>query len=141
MTPDTGYISLSFHGSDADLAALSAICDTTERQNQYSCGLSWLDDLDCDFLVESEAVSFDTIEFTIEFLSAVLLKLPGLEIEGRLEHCWPVLPLQQTVVEFSSDHGTLLWNEYKQNLENDLEPYPMEEFEDSEEEWEYPTQP
>ena len=130
MTADSGYIQCTFSGNPDVLASFLAIAAETDRENLFSCGLSWLDDLNCDGEVESDVVSYDTISATREFLSSLLIRLPDLEIEGRLEHSWPVLPPRKTVVEFSSNGGTLIWNEAEAEEELELFPY----FGDEEEE-------
>lgn len=120
MTADTGYMKAWFGGSDDTMAAFRSIVDHTDRQNLFSCGLSWLDDLDNEFEVESESVSYDSISATQEFLSQLLTQLPNLHFEGTLEHSWPTLPCKQTFVSFSSENGHLLWNE---RLEDASEAY------------------
>lgn len=123
MTPDSGYMKCRFSGSAAVLAAFRAIAAATDRQNQFSCGLSWLDDLDREDQVESEAISYDSISSTQEFLSLLLERLPQLEFEGTLEHSWPVLPCGRTVVEFRAAQGELIWEERTEE-----EPEPFDGF-------------
>ena len=126
MTPDSGYLTCWFDGPPSVMDAFHAIADRTDRQNQFSCGLSWLDDLDCEAQVESGSISYDSISATQEFLSGLLAELPELQFEGRLEHSWPILPCKQTIVEFSSEDGVLVWNERCEELTSDLNG--LEEF-------------
>ena len=130
MTADSGYIQCSFSGDPDIMALVRTIAAETDRQNLFSCGLSWLDDLDRNDEVESDAVSYDTVSATREFLSFLLGQIPELEIQGRLEHCWPVLPVRKTVVEFSSDNSTLIWNESFGEEEPELFPYFGEDEDD-----------
>lgn len=140
MTADNGYIKVWFNGPEPVMAAFRRIADTTDRQNQFSCGLSWLDDLDCEDEVESDSISYDSISATQEFLTELLSQLPELQFEGTLEHSWPILPCRQTVVEFSSVNGTLMWDEHSEELT--LECIELEEcFEDEDEAIEIPLTP
>ncbi len=142
MTADSGYIKCWFDGPAEVMAAFRTIAETTDRQNQFSCGLSWLDDLDGDDEVESESVSYDSISSTQEFLTELLARLPELQFEGQLEHSWPILPCKQTLVEFSAVGGVLQWQESCQELTWDA-ALPDEFFneEDDDEEIEIPLTP
>ena len=122
MTADTGYIKAWFDGPGDTMDSFRAIVEHTDRQNQFSCALSWLDDLDFDDEVESESVSYDSISATQEFLTQLLTLLPALQFEGRLEHSWPILPCKQTIVDFSAAGGKLRWEERCEELglESDL---------------------
>lgn len=143
MTADYGFIKCWFDGSAETMASFSSIVDNTDRQNQFSHGLSWLDELDCDDEVESESISYDSIDCTREFLTQLLSSLPELRFEGTLEHSWPVLPCQRTIVEFSTQNGVLLWNE-RQEEETLDELFPSAEWDDNddeEEEIEIPLTP
>lgn len=133
MTPDSGYLKCSFRGAEETIRAFRAIVDGTDRQNRFSCGLSWLDDLDCDDEAESEAISYDTIGSTQAFLTELLALLPDLQFEGTLEHSWPVLPCKQTTVHFSAVHGTLQWEERWEELSLDLDEFECFGEEDDEE--------
>ena len=139
MTVDNGYLKAWFDGPADSMAVFRRLTETTDRQNQFSCGLSWLDDLDCEDEVESEAISYDSINATQEFLSELLAILPELQFEGRLEHSWPILPCKQTIVEFSSVNGTLVWNERTEELTS--EPDEWDESFDDDEEIEIPLTP
>ena len=130
MTADSGYIQCAFSGDPEVMALFHSLAAETDRGNLFSFGLSWLDDLGRDGEVESDSVSYDTISATREFLTSMLTRLPGMEVHGRLEHCWPVLPVRKTVVEFFSDHGALIWNESFGEAEPELFPYFGEEEED-----------
>ena len=132
MTANNGYIKAWFSGPAHALAAFRTIADHADRQNQFSCGLSWLDDLDCEDQVESDSISYDSISATQEFLSGLLAELPELQFEGRLEHSWPILPCKQTIVEFSSENGALVWNERCEELTSELNG--LEEFWDKDDE-------
>lgn len=142
MTADNGYIKAWFRGPAHALAAFRTIADHADRQNQFSCGLSWLDDLDCEDQVESDSISYDSIGATQEFLAELLAQLPELQFEGTLEHSWPILPCTQTLVEFSSENGTLVWNERCEELTSELNG--LEEFwgeDDEDGEFEIPLTP
>ena len=140
MTADNGYIKAWFSGPAHVLAAFRTIAEGADRQNQFSCGLSWLDDLDCEDEVESDSVSYDSISATQEFLTELLAQLPELQFEGTLEHSWPILPCTQTVVGFSSANGALVWNERSEELT--LDCIELEDFfEDEDEEIEIPLTP
>ena len=143
MTADSGYIKCSFYGPEEALAAAETLIAQTSRQNEYSCGLSWLDELDSELEAEAECVSYDTLDATREFLAALLTAVPEIEFDGILEHSWPVLPSWKTIVEFSSQSGSLLWEERQQEEEDLPWPIPEEYEEDDEEDPEipYPTQP
>ncbi len=132
MTADSGYIQCSFSGKPDVMNAFRRIVADTNRENLFSCGLSWLDDLDRFDEVESDSVSYDTISATRDFLAALLAHLPELEFQGRLEHGWPVLPCRKTVAEFSSNGGALIWSE---SLEEQSEEFPLYEFESDDDEW------
>lgn len=140
MTADCGYLNCTFYGSQPVMEQLMYILSATDRQNTFSCGLSWLDEVDTQGEVESEAVSYDTLAATFEFLTQLLSALPDLRFEGRIEHRWPILPCKQTVVEFSTSDGALLWNEYTEAPEPEL---PEDFFPDidDEEEIEIPLTP
>lgn len=140
MTADNGYIKAWFSGTADVMAAFRTITDHADRQNQFSCGLSWLDDLDCEDEVESESISYDSITATQEFLSELLAQLPELQFEGRLEHSWPILPCRQTIVVFSSLNGALIWNEQTEELTLDLNESESF-FEGEDEEIEIPLTP
>ena len=112
MTADQGYITCSFSGPSAVMEDFFHIIEETDRRDQFSCGLAWLDKLDRDGEAESDAVSYDTLEATREFLTDLARRLPQLEGEGRLEHGWPVLPNRLTVAEFSLRDGVLTWDEH-----------------------------
>ena len=129
MTADYGYIKCWFDGPAEVLEAFRAMAAKADRQNQFSHGLSWLDELDCDDEAESEAVSYDTIDCTREFLTQLLAVLPELRFEGTLEHSWPVLPSRRTIVEFSGRNGALLWNE-RQEEESFDDLFAGVEFDD-----------
>lgn len=129
MTADYGYIKCWFDGPAEVLEAFRAIAAETDRQNQFSHGLSWLDELDCDDEAESEAVSYDSIDCTREFLTRLLSTLPELRFEGTLEHSWPVLPSRRTIVEFSAQNGVLQWSE-RQEEEAIEDLFPAGEWED-----------
>lgn len=120
MTTDQGYITCSFEGAQSVMEQFFRIVEAADRQNQFSCGLSWLDELDCDGAAESDAVSYDTLESTREFLTELARHLPELEGEGRLEHSWPVLPCRVTEVEFSLRNGALAWTEQTHEAEDPL---------------------
>ncbi len=139
MTSDQGYIRCCFRGDPAALAGLDRLVAETDRQNQFSHGLSWLDELDFDREAECELVSFDTMEATREFLSGLLLSVPGITFEGELEHSWPTLPCRTTRVAFSVERGVLRWEE---TVELTAVP-EAERWEDDDEDWEpeYPTEP
>lgn len=122
MTPESGFIQCRFDGSPAVMEALFAMLETADRQNQFSCGLSWLDEVDRSGEVESGSVSYDTLAATQEFLSVLLTRLPELRLEGHLEHSWPTLPCKVTIAEFSSEGGCLRWEE------TCTEPEPMPDF-------------
>ena len=140
MTVSCGYITCSFSGPAAVLEQLLHTAAATDRQNAFSCGLSWLDELDNCSEVESDAVSYDTLDATREFLTQLSHLLPELDAEGRIEHSWPVLPSRTTVVEFSLCHGTLTWNEHTEDAD-DLLPF-LPDFEDDDpEEFEIPLTP
>lgn len=143
MTTDQGYITCSFEGSLSVMEEFSRIIETADRQNQFSCGLSWLDDLDCEGTAESDAVSYDTLEATREFLTELARCLPELEGEGRLEHSWPVLPCRVTEVEFSLRSGVLAWAEQTHEAEDPLAAFLPEcdEDEDDDLEIEIPLTP
>ena len=143
MTTDQGYITCSFEGSLSVMEEFSRIIETADRQNQFSCGLSWLDDLDCDGTAESDAVSYDTLEATREFLTELARCLSELEGEGRLEHSWPVLPCRVTEVEFSLRNGVLAWAEQTHEAEDPLAAFLPEcdEDEDDDLEIEIPLTP
>lgn len=132
MTPDSGYLTCWFDGPPSVMDAFRAFADHTDRQNQFSCGLSWLDDLDCENEVESESISYDSISATQEFLSELLAQLPEIRFEGRLEHGWPILPCRQTIVEFSSVDGLLAWSERSEELTLDADE--LDDFFEDEEE-------
>lgn len=121
MTPESGYLKCWFDGPTAVMDAFRTIVESSDRQNQFSCGLSWLDEVDCDAEVESDAVSYDTLSATQEFLATLLKQLPELQFEGRLEHSWPILPCKVTTVEFSSDKGSLRWEESCRELSPDFD--------------------
>lgn len=120
MTADNGYIKAWFDGPADIIASFRRIAETADRQNQFSCGLSWLDALDCEDEVESDAVSYDTISATQEFLTELLNELPELQFEGTLEHSWPILPSKQTIVTFSAVDGALQWDERCEELTPDF---------------------
>lgn len=144
MTADYGYLKCWFDGPAEVLSAFRAIAEVTDRQNRFSCGLSWLDDLDCDDQAESEAISYDSIDCTREFLSRLTATLPELQFEGTLEHSWPVLPCRRTIVEFSSSQGALLWNERQEEESVDdlfLFPDDGDGDDDDEEDIEIPLTP
>lgn len=141
MTADTGSIKAWFDGPHQTMAAFRMIVERTDRQNQFSCGLSWLDDLGCDDQVESEAVSYDSISATEEFLRELLNALPDLQFEGTLEHSWPILPCRQTFVTFSSDAGQLLWDEHCEELTLETELFGEVTFDDDEDDIEIPLTP
>lgn len=133
MTADYGFLKCSFDGPAEVMETFRAIAEAADRQNQFSHGLSWLDDLDCDDQVESEAISYDSIDATREFLTRLLAELPRLEFEGSLEHSWPILPCKRTVVEFCAREGVLHWDERQE--EETLEGlFPEIEFDDEDEE-------
>jgi hypothetical protein len=132
MTADSGYIQCSFFGKPDVMDAFRRIVADTNRENLFSCGLSWLDDLDCFDEVESDSVSYDTISATRDFLVTLLTQLPELEFQGHLEHSWPVLPFRKTVAEFSANVGTLNWSE---SLVEQAEEFPFYEFESDDDEW------
>ena len=136
MTADSGLIKAWFAGSQSDLERLNTIMDTTDRQNLFSCGLSWLDDVDSQWEVESEAISYDSMEATREFLTQVLNRLPQLQFEGSMEHCWPAIPRQITQVTFFSEDGKLHWEETTGAAEEEPDPYGLaidpEEFDPEE---------
>lgn len=115
MTPDSGHIFCRFDGPPTALETLHCIAAGTDRQNRFSSGLSWLDELDGSE-AESDAISYDSIDATREFLTTLAEQLPELQLEGRLEHSWPVLPARQTVVEFSAADGVLQWQEGQADL-------------------------
>lgn len=133
MTADSGYIKIWFDGPDETMAAFRTIAEQSDRQNQFSCGLSWLDDLDCSDEAESEAVSYDTISATLEFLSELLKKLPDLQFDGTLEHSWPILPYRQTLVKFSSTEGVLRWEERCEEAAPEPDFFQDMEFDEDEE--------
>ena len=142
MTADCGYLYCSFSGDFSVMERFRTILDATDRQNAFSHGLSWLDDIDSDGEAESEAVSYDTLSATCDFLTQLLSELPELQFEGRIEHSWPTIPCRRTVVEFHSAEGLLHWNEYAE----DPEPQLPEDFfpnldEDDEAEIEIPLTP
>ena len=122
MTADCGYITCSFSGPHAVMDRFLRAAAETDRRNGYSRGLSWLDELDDCGEVESDAVSYDTIDATREFLTHVSRLLPELEAEGRMEHSWPVLPARTTAVEFSLRDGGLTWEE---RVEEESGPLPF----------------
>lgn len=129
MTADSGYISCRFDGPEDTLSRFRTLADSTDRQALFSCGLSWLDELDGQFQAESEAVSYDTLELTREFLLRAAEALPQLTFEGTLEHGWPVLPARRTAVTFSGEGGALCWDE-RQVDDGPEEPFPLPEWED-----------
>ena len=144
MTADSGFIHIWFSGCESDMKQLSAIMDITDRQNLFSCGLSWLDDMDSQWEAESEYISYDSIEATREFLVQVLTQLPRLQFEGTMEHCWPTLPRQVTRVTFSSEDGQLRWEETVESDDDEpylSELYGMEEDDDDGEEIPIPLTP
>lgn len=133
MTADSGYIKCWFDGPAEVMVSFRKIAKTTDRQNLFSRGLSWLDELDCEDEVESESVSYDTISSTQAFLTELLRILPDLQFEGTLEHSWPVLPCKQTVVTFSAADGILQWEERCEELSLDLDDFECFSDEDDEE--------
>ena len=141
MTADSGYLKCWFDGPTDCMAAFRRLTDAADRQNLFSCGLSWLDDLDYGDEVESESVSYDTISATQEFLSSLLAELPELQFEGRLEHSWPVLPCTQTIVEFSSEDGVLIWREHTEELTPEPDEWGTPSDDDEDEEMEIPLTP
>lgn len=141
MTADSGYIICRFGGTAEVMEAFRGVVARTDRQNRFSCGLSWLDELDCEGEAESEAVSYDTIDCTREFLESLLARLPGLEFEGALAHGWPVLPGKKTLVEFRSAGGALLWDERQEEESEDDFLSDFEYGEDEDEEVFIPTTP
>lgn len=120
MMADCGYLNGTFYGSQSVMEQFFHVLSAADRQNTFSHGLSWLDEVDADGDVESEMVSYDTLAATFEFLTQLSAALPELQFEGRIEHRWPTLPCQQTVVEFGTSNGTLLWNEYLEAPEPEL---------------------
>ena len=133
MTADSGYIKVWFSGDDTVMDGFSQLVANTDRQNLFSCGLSWLDELDFQWEAEADCISYDSIEATRDFLSQALAQLPGLSFEGDLEHCWPTLPCKVTRVSFSSDGGRLCWEESVEAAEADPEEddlYDTEQDED-----------
>lgn len=145
MTPDSGFIHCRFDGPPAAMDALRRIAADADRQDRFSCGLSWLDELDSDGEAQSDAVSYDSIGATQEFLSALAARLPELRLEGRLEHSWPVLPCCRTVAEFSAADGVLHWQETREELTWEAAPtgdfFGGEEEEEDPEDIEIPLTP
>ena len=141
MTADSGYLKCWFDGPADCMAAFRRLAEAADRQNLFSCGLSWLDDLDCDDEVESESISYDTISATQEFLSSLLTELPELRFEGRLEHSWPTHPCTQTVVEFSSEDGALIWQEHTEEPAPEPDEWEDPFDDDEDEEIEIPLTP
>lgn len=140
MSVSCGYITCSFNGPSAVLEQFLRTAAEADRQNTFSCGLSWLDELDSYGEAESDAVSYDTLDATKEFLTHLSQLLPELEAEGRIEHSWPVLPIRTTVVEFSLCRGALAW---KERTEDEVDPLPFlpESDDDDPEEIEIPLTP
>ena len=141
MTADGGYITCSFSGPPAVMERFLRTAAETDRQNAFSRGLSWLDELDDCGDAESDAVSYDTLEATREFLTSLSLLLPELEGDGRIEHNWPVLPARTTVAEFSLLDGRLNWEERTEETEDIPFPFLPDDDDDDPEEIEIPLTP
>lgn len=134
MTADTGYIKIWFDGSEEVMEELKKLVDRTDRQNLFSCGLSWLDDLDHTGEAESMSISYDSISATQEFLAQLLTLLPGLCFEGTLEHSWPTTPCKRTMVSFEGRSGRLQWNERLEEESEDPFSAELPDYEPEEEE-------
>ena len=141
MTADSGYIKVWFSGDDSVISAFSQIVEQTDRQNLFSCGLSWLDELDGQWEAEAECISYDSIAATWEFLVQALELLPDLQFEGFLEHCWPTLPCKVTRVNFFADEGHLCWEESVEVSEVDTDEESLYGTEEDEEEIFIPLTP
>lgn len=141
MTADSGYIKVWFSGDDSVMSTFSQIVERTDRQNLFSCGLSWLDELDFQWEAEAECISYDSIDATREFLAQALEQLPELQFEGHLEHCWPTLPCKVTRVNFYADEGHLRWEESVEISEADPDEESLYDTEEDEEEIFIPLTP
>jgi len=143
MTADQGYLFCAFSGEADVLEQFRQFAETTDRQNQFSHGLSWLDELDEGWEVNSEEISYDSIACTREFLDSLLAAVPGIHFEGTLTHSWPTLNGQAIRFDFRDEDGQLLWLEriMEDELPPEYPPWPEEEEDEEPEEIPFPTTP
>lgn len=111
MSADTGMLECTFCVPAEVQDQFCTFIANYDRDNQYSCGLCWLDDIVIGQTFKTQRIGHDSIFDTRKFLTELLKEFPSVSFEGSIEHNFLCSDGPNTSVLFQSDHGILKWDE------------------------------
>lgn len=111
MAADIGTLECTFCVPDEVQVQFYSFIEHYNRDNQYSCGLSWLDEIGRGETVKTQHIGHDSIFGTRKFLEELLKEFPSISFEGSIEHSFLCSDGPNTSVVFQSEHGALKWDE------------------------------